>query len=532
MSGKDQKAVDANPANASTSGADNRTEEERENDLLYPKGPTQRREKKQSAGRNAAWRLVNRALRCMGNLETELRDADRAGETISSLKARKDYIKELRANFNTGFGKLNKDEFLSEDEENTMDQTYDTYMKARMSCEAMVNDRMAELLVIQPLPQANPGNVSESDAEMVNVCEIRPSTIQPQQALATGTGEDIARPTIGVPSETIRMRVKSETIQIDDSPPRVQQQRAGRDAVEEQRRRDKEIRGSPPGIRCVRPSDVLTTSNVDDGASTSFDVRVIRNWNDNRKGMPSGERGPVSRGNPSGQTASQGERDRPSLRNGADWERFQAIVKSFRLSVCDYGQEVMQQPSATRLKTREEFIRQQWDRFSGQYEELLVNIRIDGPLVDEMERQFRDVRTLYLDASAQLKMAIEDMERHRAHTAAGEDDSRVSAPSTSRRSVKERLGTRVFGRRDPSLESQSESDQTLLPCKGCRGEQGQHHILHCPRFNSLDAFKRLRLSMNNHLCQICLEPGHNVHQCKEPRCSKCNKLHHELLHQD
>ncbi|XP_045503995.1 uncharacterized protein LOC123700724 [Colias croceus] len=65
-------------------------------------------------------------------------------------------------------------------------------------------------------------------------------------------------------------------------------------------------------------------------------------------------------------------------------------------------------------------------------------------------------------------------------------------------------------------------------CTYCKGE---HYIFNCKEFVNQSVDARQEFVKKNYLCYNCLQPNHNVYQCKQRKtCRVCGRKHHSLLH--
>ncbi|XP_049290939.1 uncharacterized protein LOC125767946 [Anopheles funestus] len=74
------------------------------------------------------------------------------------------------------------------------------------------------------------------------------------------------------------------------------------------------------------------------------------------------------------------------------------------------------------------------------------------------------------------------------------------------------------------------SSSTSHPCLVC---SEKHRHFECPALNKMEPAKRNAKVRELNLCYNCLQAGHRVNECPSQRvCSKCQKKHHTLLHED
>ena len=82
------------------------------------------------------------------------------------------------------------------------------------------------------------------------------------------------------------------------------------------------------------------------------------------------------------------------------------------------------------------------------------------------------------------------------------------------------------GRSDGTTTRSSSS----VSCPQCTK---QHQLVACPDFGKLPVYQRWKvLKAAPEVCAVCLRHGHRSGRCGSPRCAKCDKLHHALLHFD
>jgi len=71
---------------------------------------------------------------------------------------------------------------------------------------------------------------------------------------------------------------------------------------------------------------------------------------------------------------------------------------------------------------------------------------------------------------------------------------------------------------------------TAVSTKVCAICNGSHDCSNCKAFLDKNLDGRLDLVHKHKLCYKCLKSNHNFRTCTESRCGKCNKRHHQLLH--
>lgn len=71
------------------------------------------------------------------------------------------------------------------------------------------------------------------------------------------------------------------------------------------------------------------------------------------------------------------------------------------------------------------------------------------------------------------------------------------------------------------------STSTEMRCFDC---QENHPIVECKKFAAKTITEKTEVIKRRGLCFQCLYKGHMVLACRAPRCSKCGKRHHVLLH--
>lgn len=95
-----------------------------------------------------------------------------------------------------------------------------------------------------------------------------------------------------------------------------------------------------------------------------------------------------------------------------------------------------------------------------------------------------------------------------------------------------RSSTNVNDNKQKSNHQQSRSNSFVInktiSCIICNES---HYIGACPTFLDLSIDDRLKAAHQNKICVNCLVPGHSVSHCRNKmNCTKCNKRHHTLLH--
>ena len=60
-----------------------------------------------------------------------------------------------------------------------------------------------------------------------------------------------------------------------------------------------------------------------------------------------------------------------------------------------------------------------------------------------------------------------------------------------------------------------------------------HHVSECSGFTKASLSDRTNFVKEKHLCYNCLHVGHGTYVCRnKARCTKCNRKHHDLIHDD
>ncbi|CAB0033665.1 unnamed protein product [Trichogramma brassicae] len=73
---------------------------------------------------------------------------------------------------------------------------------------------------------------------------------------------------------------------------------------------------------------------------------------------------------------------------------------------------------------------------------------------------------------------------------------------------------------------------TRQGCQDCIRCGGEHYVVHCDAFTSMNSSERRELVMKQRLCFNCLRTGHAVRACSSrSTCQTCGATHHTLLHE-
>ncbi|XP_055644423.1 uncharacterized protein LOC129780320 [Toxorhynchites rutilus septentrionalis] len=74
---------------------------------------------------------------------------------------------------------------------------------------------------------------------------------------------------------------------------------------------------------------------------------------------------------------------------------------------------------------------------------------------------------------------------------------------------------------------------STLPTNSCEFCSSKHYSFQCPEFNGLPVKQRHEKVKQQNVCFNCLRSGHRATNCPSKKtCSKCQRKHHTLLHQE
>lgn len=76
---------------------------------------------------------------------------------------------------------------------------------------------------------------------------------------------------------------------------------------------------------------------------------------------------------------------------------------------------------------------------------------------------------------------------------------------------------------DKSVKKSSNGE----PCKLCN--DGSHYIQFCKKFGEMNTKSRQNVARERNLCWNCLNPAHQVRDCKARNCKNCDGKHHTML---
>lgn len=85
-------------------------------------------------------------------------------------------------------------------------------------------------------------------------------------------------------------------------------------------------------------------------------------------------------------------------------------------------------------------------------------------------------------------------------------------------------------RKKTNTSSSTSKVLSSVSSKVCSICTGSHECSSCKEFLAQNLDGRLELVHKHKLCFKCLKSNHNFQLCKAAKCGKCNKRHHELLH--
>ena len=117
---------------------------------------------------------------------------------------------------------------------------------------------------------------------------------------------------------------------------------------------------------------------------------------------------------------------------------------------------------------------------------------------------------------------------------AGSEEGREFAESKSRRYQTRVSATKQYAPRVTTLAAETRSTDSSgasgkPACAVC--QMSNHTIESCFKFGKLSLEERIEFIKSNKLCFRCLQSGHFATDCVA-RCSKCDRRHHELIHDD
>lgn len=113
-------------------------------------------------------------------------------------------------------------------------------------------------------------------------------------------------------------------------------------------------------------------------------------------------------------------------------------------------------------------------------------------------------------------------QRVRVIESMGSSNSRMSTSSIV---LKKPDSSKTYSLRK-SLDSANVAERRCFDC------QENHAIADCEKFAAKSLSEKTELIKKRGLCFQCLCKGHMVLSCRAPRCAKCGKRHHILLHVD